>query len=198
MLGIVAPNVLNIVHETSHAAVAIWRQVVVLVVRDRFTQESLDAAVSALEQQSQEAPTCLLTIVGERTQLPDPAVMKTLVKALQNGRAVCRARVVPGQGMRPTATRWMLENADTSSGNARPNESFATIQEAADWLGRTMSKDVAWRLQLATVAGTLLYGSPSFSRRSQVARYLAGEDVAGKRSPERVSEPEDPHKPKRR
>lgn len=169
----------NIVHETTHAAVATWRQVVVVAYRDRISVEVILAAVDATNRLALEMPTCLLTVFGERAQMPEPEAIRASLKALQDARSVCCARVILGKGLLPSALRGLLDANQRNSGDKRPQAQFTTIQEATSWLGHTMGKSALWRQQLTTFSGTLLYGSPSFSRHSQVAPYLAGEDVSG-------------------
>lgn len=177
----------SIVHETSHAAVATWRQVAVMAFRERVTVEAIDACLAATNRLALETPCCVLAIFGERVPVPDSDAMKAAVASLRDSRAVCRARVVPGIGMRASAIRGAIESAQASSGDRRPQEQFVSIQDATAWLAHTMSRDAVWRQQLTTVSGTLLYGSPSFVRHSQIAPYLAGEDVSGSDAPPDLS-----------
>jgi len=168
----------HIVYETSQAAVATWRHATVLAFRERISVEAIEACVSAANRLALETQCCVLSIVGERVQVPDIEAMRSATAMLQDTSAVCRARVVLGTGLRASAIRGAV--------------GFTTIQEATVWLAHTMNKDATWRQQLTTMAGTLLYGSPSFSRRSQIAPYLAGEDVS------RCDTPPDPaSKPRR-
>lgn len=186
-----ASATVSIVYETSDAVVATWRQVTILAFREHMTPEPLQVCVSVTNRTALEMPACVLTIIGERATVPDTEVMRAAVSMLQTTRSVCRARVVAGSGLRASAIRGAIESAQASSGDKRPQGQFTTIPEATAWLAFTMGKDATWRQQLSAVAGTLLYGSPSYSRRSQIAPYLAGEDVS------RSDPPGDGDKPRR-
>jgi hypothetical protein len=166
----------EVVHETSEASVACWQQTVIFAVRTAFTDAGLASFVEATNARARDSPVCTLLLVGERTELPTPMLLHAVSHAMRSNRATCAARVVPGRGMWATAFRGMLNTAQLNTGEERVQAAFTAVRDAASWLAHTMNRDSTYRAQLATIAGTLVYGSPSWNRRSQIEPYLADDD----------------------
>jgi hypothetical protein len=176
---------IEIVHEMGGAAVATWKDVVVLATRTAITLESVRAYIDTINAAARVRPTSGLTVIGQRTALPDKDVLKSISTAASRCLATCMARAIPGQGLWVTALRGMASSVQVWATPGRPQETFQSIPDATAWMAKIMNKDQTWQGQLSTMAGTLLYGSPSFNRASQIAPYLAlgdeDDDVAGGR-----------------
>lgn len=167
---------IEIIYENKSSRVATFRDVVVLAARTQLSPEALHVYVDTVNERAHAEPTCGLIVVGERTELPSPDVLRVLTIVMRASLAMYTARVIPGQGMWATALRGMVNTAQLASGAERAARTFSTVQDAASWLAYVMGHEATWRLQLTTMAGTLLYGSPSWNRASQMAPYLAGDD----------------------
>jgi hypothetical protein len=167
---------IEIVHEAGGAAVATWRDVVVLATRTAITVESVRSYIDTINALSRVRPTAGLTVIGQRTALPDKTVLQSVQTISSRCLATCMARAIPGQGLWVTALRGMVSSVSVWTMPGRPRETFHSIPEATAWMARIMNKDVTWHGQLATMAGTLVYGSPSWNRASQMAPYLEGDD----------------------
>ncbi len=163
---------LQLIYETQQVTVAAWRHVTIFAVREAITAEALRAYVEVTNRLASEGPNCVLSVVGEQTELPGPEVVRAGVVALQASTATCRAWVIPGSGLWATAFKGMVRQALTPVA-AGAQETFSVIDEATCWLSQMMATDLRWRLHLTTLAGTLVYGSPSWMRRSQATGYFS-------------------------
>lgn len=165
---------IEVVHETTASTVATWCDVAILAVRTAITLDAVQIFVEASNRLARDRPACSLFVIGERTQLPEFDVLEATSAATRQSQAICGARVIPGHGLWATALRGMVNKAMPSFPSDRPRETFNSIQEATAWLAGTMGQETHWRLQLTTMAGTLVYGSPSWNRASQIQPYLSG------------------------
>jgi len=169
---------LVVAYETAEVSVATWNQVTILAAREAITLEALRAYVEVTNRLAAAGPNCALSVVGERTRLPEADVQRAGVEALATCNAVCRARVVPGNGLWATAFKGMIRQTLTISATD-PQATFSTLHEAVGWLAARMAMDMRFRLQLTTLAGTLVYGSPSWSRQSRAVGHLSNKRSDG-------------------
>jgi hypothetical protein len=168
---------IDVIYETPSASVATWRDAVIFTTRTAILEDALQAYVHTTNQLVREQQrVAALCVIGEKTKLPDQETVRAIRDAMRTCLATCTARVIPGQGLWATAIRGMMTSAQEGSVAAGPRETFGSIHEAAAWLGAAMGKESAWSGQLATLTGTLLYGSPSWGRASQMAPYLVDDD----------------------
>jgi hypothetical protein len=165
----------EILYETQAEAVAAWDQVVITVTRTGLSLDAIRCSERAMKAKAAERPMCTLAVFGQRTALPDSDLLRVMSQVVQASPAICGARVVPGRGLWATALRGMTNAPGLSSPPDRPRKTFHAIDAAAAWLATIMQRDTAFRAQLTTITGTLLYGSPSFRRDSQVADYLTND-----------------------
>jgi hypothetical protein len=164
---------IDIVHEAGGAAVATWKDVVVLATRTAITLDAVRAYIDTINAAARIRPTAGLTVIGQRTALADSEVLQQVSTAANRCLATCMARAIPGQGLWVTALRGMASSVHVWATPGKPRETFQSIPEATAWMARIMNKEQTWQGQLCTIAGTLLYGSPSWNRASQMAPYLA-------------------------
>jgi hypothetical protein len=162
----------DIMHDTSTDTVAVWDQVVILATRTALTMDALRCVDRLCTTLAKERPMCMLSVFGQRTQLPDSVTLSAATSIVRESAVQCSARVVPGHGLWATALRGMVNVTAQAALPERPRKTFGAIDEATAWLAEMMTRDMAFRSQLATITGTLVYGSPSWKRESQVMDYL--------------------------
>ena len=162
----------EITYETKAETVALWDCVVILATRTALSLDALRSVERTMSAAALDKPMCMLTVFGQRTQLPDSELLRFMAGLVQASPAVCGARVVPGRGLWATALRGMTHAPELSAVPERPRRTFTDIYSAAQWLQAMMQRDPGFRAHLTTITGTLVYGSPSFRRDSQVADYL--------------------------
>jgi hypothetical protein len=165
---------IDVIHDSRVNALAASRDVVIMAVRSAITLDVLQRFVDATNLRAEEGPVCSLTVFGERTVLPDPEILQAASAIMPKSKAAYGARVIPGHGLWSTALSGMA-NSVLAHANILRRRRFDTIPDAVQWLALNMGRDAAWRQQLTTLSGTLLYGSPSWNRASQMAPYLRAE-----------------------
>jgi hypothetical protein len=165
----------EITYETKAETVALWDCVVILATRTSLSLDALRSVERTMSRAALDKPMCTLVVFGQRTALPDSELVRVMSGMVQASPAVCGARVVPGRGLWATALRGMTHAPELTAVPERPRRTFNEIYDASQWLQAMMQRDPGFRAHLTTITGTLVYGSPSFRRDSQVADYLTND-----------------------
>lgn len=168
-------NGIDIEYESDGAAVIAWGQVVVIAVFSRADVEVFRATLSAAQRLSARGKACSLAVVKSGASLPLTPAEEASFEAEADGYLACSARVLPAYGPWERGMRDTLQRIDQASGKKRPRGTFSRIETASEWLAQSMGQDHLWQSQLTTLAGTLLYGTPSWTRPSQRSDLLCGE-----------------------
>lgn len=136
-----------VIHEATHDHLVVsWERCLAIVWRQITTVQGVFALDRALREQRDRyhSGLYLLTVVEETAALPDAQARDAVARFLRSASGTVRMSAVvhEGTGFRAAAVRSVVTAISHLARLPYPHEIFATVEQAAAWLGSTQLKDV--------------------------------------------------------
>jgi hypothetical protein len=133
-----AARVIELKHDFCIAA---WQQLYIIIWRHETTMDGVRAADTHLDEFARSIPQGgLLTIIEQGAPMPSSDVRNSLARFLTGGAKFIRSSAVAfeGAGFRAAAVRGVVTGLTMLARQPYPHKVFATMAEAANWLGASL------------------------------------------------------------